>query len=47
MEMNFSGYINFNKPLMFEKIEKESIIELPPVIPMNLIEDKFVNMYYL
>ena len=41
------GYINFNKPLEFEKIEKESIIELPPVIHMDLIKDKYINSYYL
>ena len=41
------GYINFKKLVSFEKIDKERIIELPPVIPMNLIKDYFLNSYYL
>jgi len=41
------GYINLNKPVVFEKIEKVNIIELPPVIPMDLIKDKFLNSFYL
>ena len=41
------GYINLDNPVEFVKIEKESIIELPPVIPMELIKDKFLNSFYL
>jgi len=41
------GYINFLKPVSFEKIEKETVIELSEIIPDDLIKDKYINEFYV
>ena len=41
------GYINFLKPVKFQKIEKETVIKLSEIIPDDLIKDKFINDFYI